>query len=421
MKGTVIGVLGLIIIVSVLFAILSTEREGFANVIDYFSDVSAGGHHTVILTKRNTVVVCGYNKDGRLGVGDTTSLIAPMPVAFPPFVKVKQIFTGNSSTFFIIDQNRVYASGNNDTFKLGINESSETYYAPTEIMSVTNIVKIGAGWNHTIFLSANNQVYGCGSNNVGQLAIDATFSISRPTLITSFPSDVKIVDISANSLAHSIFLDDKGVAYTCGWNWHGQLGNGTKANTFIPKALTIFPNPIKAIFTGATMSFFITTTDQVYACGNNYHGQLALSNYAAETTIPSLINFFDPSQIKIKTIAVGLRHTVFLSDKGIPYVIGDNTYGQLGTSDYQSPLDPTIPKYFIDRPSLTVHKITTGNYHTLFLTSENVLLATGLNNTGQLGIGDESIDTINTPTPCNIPIETPTSNISLLRANGYAN
>jgi alpha-tubulin suppressor-like RCC1 family protein len=83
----------------------------------------------------------------------------------------------------------------------------------------------------------------------------------------------------------------------------------------------------------------------------------------------------------VTQIAGGLSHSLFVESDGSLWVMGDNTYGQLG-------LGPTITNVNVPQ-ALTngIRTVTDGGYHSLFVKSDGSLWVMGGNFDGQLGDG----------------------------------
>lgn len=84
-------------------------------------------------------------------------------------------------------------------------------------------------------------------------------------------------------------------------------------------------------------------------------------------------------------VACGEKHTLFLTSRFEMYACGDNQHGQLGIpADTMTSVG--VPTQLMrDRP---VSGIYCGPYHSILQTSKGELYGMGLNNRGQLGLGN---------------------------------
>ena len=94
--------------------------------------------------------------------------------------------------------------------------------------------------------------------------------------------------------------------------------------------------------------------------------------------------------VEVKEVAAGYYHTIFLKNDGTVWATGWNEYGQLGLGDDTDRNTPT--KVNID----SVKEVVAGDKHTIFLKNDKTVWATGWNHDGQLGLGDKT--NRNTPT-----------------------
>jgi alpha-tubulin suppressor-like RCC1 family protein len=87
------------------------------------------------------------------------------------------------------------------------------------------------------------------------------------------------------------------------------------------------------------------------------------------------------STLPVTQVSGGLSHSLFIESDGSLWVMGDNTYGQLG-------LGSTITNVNLPQPlNSGVRTVAAGGYHSLFVKSGNSLWAMGGNFDGQLGDG----------------------------------
>eukprot|EP01016_Furgasonia_blochmanni_P009890 TRINITY_DN14146_c0_g1_i1.p1 TRINITY_DN14146_c0_g1~~TRINITY_DN14146_c0_g1_i1.p1 ORF type:complete len:382 (-),score=69.50 TRINITY_DN14146_c0_g1_i1:148-1248(-) len=87
----------------------------------------------------------------------------------------------------------------------------------------------------------------------------------------------------------------------------------------------------------------------------------------------------------IRDRSSGGHTTVAISDKGEVFVAGKNKWGRLGL-----PATSDSVKAITKVPGVVaISMVSCGNFHTLLLKSNNTVLATGHNKSGELGLGDK--------------------------------
>ena len=222
----------------------------------------------------------------------------------------------------------------------------ETYYdsdsAAINYDKIT-ITEISCGGDHSLFLTSEGYVYGCGYNWSGQLGLGNQFERKNPTLIHKYYDNtesvnynmIRITEISSG-LEHSLFLTSEDCVYSCGSNWNGQLGLGTGGEgtketrpTLIETyydsdsaAINYDKIIITKISSGGMHSLFLTSEGRAYSCGSNWNGQLGLGTNGEgnDKSSPTLIETYyynsgksrNYSNIRITEITANYYHSLFL-------------------------------------------------------------------------------------------------------------
>jgi len=281
----------------------------------------------------------------------------------------------------------------NDIGKLGINFFG---FMKAEIPLYT-IDKIVRGYSYTIGISTTGQLYGFGSNYIGQLGISGTFTEFTPIPVPGNPTIVAV----ACGYNHSIALDSMGKIYGTGQNDYGQLGINGTINEFTP--IPVSGNPtIVAVACGYNYSIALDSTGKIYGTGSNDYGQLGIGGTFNEFTlgISSTIKEFTPLPVPgnptIKAIACGFYYTIALDDSGNLYGTGNNESGQLGISG-------TINEFtLLPVPgNPTIVSVACGSSHSIALDNSGNLYGTGLNDQAQLGISGKTAEFTPIPVPGN--------------------
>lgn len=137
---------------------------------------------------------------------------------------------------------------------------------------------------------------------------------------------------------------------------------------------------------GRRSSFFVLPgAGQVFAMGENKHGQLGVDS-TDDVFIPTPVLLDNPSypeSVWVVAIAASAVHTLFLTQEGEVYATGWNRFGQFGTGGSEKVRIPT-------KVHSGVSSIATGYGHSLFLMEDQTVQACGLNSAGQLGDGTKT-------------------------------
>jgi|GEM_PF-2481771 len=361
--------------------------------------LSTGWNHSLYLpTVGGAALAWGVNVDGRCGLGNTNSPVTsgvkvkgPGGVALSNLVAVT---AGGSHSLVLQITNgarKLYAAGTNRNGQLGLPPLTNAL-SFTEVTAnlPTNVIGIVAGGRHSLLLGADGNVYGFGDNGAGQVGLGvATMSIRTNTQIATLSN---IVAIAAGT-EHSLALDSSGNAYAWGRGNSGQLGYETLSGTNRPRLVSGVAN-VRQVAAGDKHSLFLTAAGDVYACGLNNVGQLGLGSAVINTSTPTKLNF--PAGTVIAKLVTGLDRAHAIAANGKVYAWGYNVNGELGLGSANT--NATVPTP-AEVPALYGSKeIAGGAYQTFSLDASGTLLAVGLNEGGQLGIGSTSPVT-GTPTP----------------------
>jgi alpha-tubulin suppressor-like RCC1 family protein len=144
----------------------------------------------------------------------------------------------------------------------------------------------------------------------------------------------------------------------------------------VASAITVRPE-WRSIAAGESHSLVLAADGTIWGWGDNQYGQLDPSNNASSFTLPTLLN---PDTDWLR-ITAGYNHTLAIKTNNTLWAWGLNENGQLGLGNTDYPDSPT-PVGTDSDWSL----VAGGTYHTIALKTGGTLWAWGLNEDGQLGL-----------------------------------
>ena len=343
--------------------------------------ISAGGTHTVAFKNNTSAYAWGNNGYGQLGNTSATSSALPLQVyryeldeitIAGPLTRVIAVSAGGNHNLAIDSGNNVWAWGDNYYGQLGDGTLSVRYAAVSVLTSVngsplTGVSKISAGGSHSLALMGNNtvingnlvssgNVMSWGYNAVGQLGNKVTvFGIYSTGLNSTLPTPVvldapnnpnlsNVTSIAAGG-SHSLFLVNGGLSsatvWSCGYNFAGQLGDGTTINRNHGVVQVIFPSnvitssrfPVQ-VAAGLDHSLVRMSDGTVWGWGFNFYGELgnlaALGLYTPQpTAVQVMVSASAPLSGVTKIVAVG-NSSFAVDNNGQLWAWGENSFGQLG-------------------------------------------------------------------------------------------
>ena len=307
--------------------------------------ISAGGGHTVALDEEGKVYTWGFNYYGQLGDGTTNR--SEVPICIPICIsdkenelkgkKIISISAGGYHTVALDEEGKVYTWGDNYYGQLG-DEMTYRSKVPICISNKENelkgkkIISISAGGYHTVAIDEEGKVYTWGNNEVGQLGDGTTTNSVLPICISDKENELKgkkIISISAGG-GHTVAIDEEGKVYTWGFNYYGQLGDGTTTNSVLPICISNKENELKgkkiiSISAGGGHTVAIDEEGKVYTWGFNYYGQLG-DGTTTNSVLPICISNKENELKgkKIISISAGGASTIIIDEDGYMNIYGYN-------------------------------------------------------------------------------------------------
>jgi uncharacterized protein YjdB len=241
------------------------------------------------------------------------------------------------------------------------------------IAAGTNLIKIEAGWFHSVALCSDGSLYAWGDNRYGQVGDGTGGYLSNYDRYIPVLIGTGFTDIAAGGF-HSLAL--KGTTlYAWGNNWNGQLGDGTRS---FKKAPVKIGTGFTAIAAGEYYSLALKG-NTLYAWGQNNYNQLG-DRTKTDRIKPKKIG------TGYTAIVVGFNHSYALKGNTL-FAWGNNTLGELGDGTHTQRNTPI-------KISTGFTAIAAGYYHSLALKG-NTLYTWGYNCYSQLG--DGTLTDRNTP------------------------
>uniref|UniRef100_A0A4W3I9P5 HECT and RLD domain containing E3 ubiquitin protein ligase 3 n=1 Tax=Callorhinchus milii TaxID=7868 RepID=A0A4W3I9P5_CALMI len=338
----------------------------------------------------------GYTNLGQLGLGDVVEniIVRPRTCEFFSSKSVQEVACGRYHTAFVLQDGSVYTCGSNNWGQLGHEKEG---YRPEQVraLDAQTIKHTACGESHTLAVNDHGQVFAWGAGKDGQLGIDSMEeTVRKPRLVKSL-SGHEVTQVTCGSW-HCMALTKDGQLFAWGQNTHGQLGLGQGISSQSnPQCLkTLVGIPLAQITAGGAHSFALSLSGAVFSWGRNHCGQLGLSD-EKDRDVPFHVKFLRSQ--KIVHISCGEEHTAALTKSGGVFTFGSGLCGQLGHNFMNNEVNPRRVQELM---GTEVSQISCGRQHTLaFVPSSGLIYAFGRGNRGQLGTGH----TFNAQVPYKIP------------------
>ncbi|KAI8832945.1 regulator of chromosome condensation 1/beta-lactamase-inhibitor protein II [Chytriomyces cf. hyalinus JEL632] len=197
-----------------------------------FVAIAAGESHLLALCSKGKVYGWGINSHGQLGWPSRPEgrqkLCSRVRFVLPPNFQVRRIFAAGFSTFVQGShsddhQTRIYACGGNGYGELGMGDFAIKWHlSEVESMRGQEIEDIKGGLQHTVLLRKDGSVWVAGRGQNGQLGLGS--GVEHVQVFTRLDLPAKISSIACSTSGSQTYLiNDDGELFSCGYNCYGQL------------------------------------------------------------------------------------------------------------------------------------------------------------------------------------------------------
>ncbi|KAJ5071182.1 claret isoform a [Anaeramoeba ignava] len=196
---------------------------------------------------------------------------------------IQDVVSGYTSIYLLTSNQNAYGIGSNEYGQLGF-DSETLYKTEKPILIMKNVSKIFSGntSNHVFLLNSNQELFGCGNNLFGQLGLGESRKeyITKLTKIQNIPKG-EIIDIQSGYYYSIMLIEDgnenpKRKLYSCGYYEDNGLGKDENTYEFTEIKSSLFENDDNNIdfSVGYAHTLILTSNSKLIGFGYNYYGQL---------------------------------------------------------------------------------------------------------------------------------------------------
>lgn len=183
----------------------------------------------------------------------------------------------------------------------------------------------------------------------------------------------------ATGTYHSCAITKVGALKCWGYNYYGQLGNGTKTLSTVPVQVSGMTSGVVNVSAGYHSTCAVTTAGSVKCWGMNTQGQLG-DGSKTDRVVPSQVVGLTSNGVSVITSGM---HSCAILDGGAVRCWGANGYGQVGDGSTTERVSPVaVPSLSKDVMGLAL-----GQAHSCSIKTTGVVQCWGANGEGQLGDG----------------------------------
>lgn len=264
----------------------------------FVSVTASHGFSTAVSTDGDVYSWGTTNREGQLGIGNTTSAIHPtlaLRGQIPEGVKLVMARAGIYHVLALGDNGKVYAWGLNNNGQVGQTGLPQNWTPQTSPRAVSQgavpenvtLVSISAGGATSFALGSNGKAYAWGAGLSGHLAQGNSLAAraDQPAPVEmlrgAIPASAHITAVTAGG-NHTLLVASDGRQYACGHPAGGQLGYDGSGTTYqgLPRAAVFVPGVALASDTfvsvagGSEITWAVLSNGSAYACGSGSYGGL---------------------------------------------------------------------------------------------------------------------------------------------------
>ncbi|AYV83839.1 MAG: chromosome condensation regulator [Hyperionvirus sp.] len=299
--------------------------ERITGIPKNIAEVVCSEESTIIRLTNGTLLACGNNYYGQLGLGDNLNRYAFEEIKGIP-KNIVEVICNEFDTIIRLTDGTLMRCGNNENGYLGFGDSRDRFSFEGISGIPKNIVKVICSARTTIIMLTDGTLMGCGANMFGELGLGYNRDVTLFEEITGIPKNIKEVICG---LWHTIIRFANGRLMSSGYNRFGQLGLGDTVNRNIFQEIKGIPKDIVAVKNINHHTIVVLGDGRLMGCGFNNFGFLGFGDNRSRNSFEEIKGI----PTNIAEVICGKLHTVIRLTNGTMMSCGYNYGGQLGLRD----------------------------------------------------------------------------------------
>ncbi|XP_022827451.1 probable E3 ubiquitin-protein ligase HERC2 [Spodoptera litura] len=292
----------------------------------------AGGSKTLFIVSHDgKLFACGEGTNGRLGLGHSNNVSSPRANPYLSHVLVRRVavHSGGKHALALTADGKVYSWGEGEDGKLG-HGNRITLEVPRliETLSGERVVGIACGSAHSACVTARGHLYTWGMGEYGRLGHGDDMTQLYPKMVEAL-ANFRVVQVACGSRdAQTLALTACGKVFSWGDGDFGKLGRGGSDGCAVPMNIERLNTlGVIQVECGAQFSLALTRDGEVWTWGKGDYFRLG-HGCDAHVRRPTLVEALRGR--RVIHVAVGALHCLAVTSEHQVWAWGDNDHGQQG-------------------------------------------------------------------------------------------
>ncbi|GAB0100562.1 Probable E3 ubiquitin-protein ligase HERC2 [Sergentomyia squamirostris] len=296
--------------------------------------ISGGSKSLFVVSQDGKVYACGEGTNGRLGLGHNCNVSTPrqIPVLSQYVVKKVAVHSGGKHALALTLDGKVFSFGEGEDGKLG-HGNRLTLDKPKliEALRSKRIRDVACGSSHSAAITSSGELYTWGLGEYGRLGHGDNSTQLKPKLVSALLGH-RVVQVACGSRdAQTLALTEEGLVFSWGDGDFGKLGRGGSEGCSLPQQVERLNGVgVIQIECGAQFSLALTTNGEVWTWGKGDYFRLG---HGTDQHVRKPTPIQGLRGKKVIHVAVGALHCLAVTDTGQVFAWGDNDHGQQGSGN----------------------------------------------------------------------------------------
>lgn len=294
--------------------------------------LSGGSKSLFVVSQDGKVYACGEGTNGRLGLGHNYNVSEPrmLSVLSQYVVKKVAVHSGGKHAMALTLDGKVFSWGEGEDGKLG-HGTRITLDKPKliEALRSKRIRDIACGSSHSAAITSAGELYTWGLGEYGRLGHGDNATQLKPRLVSAL-LDYRVVQVACGSRdAQTLALTEEGFVFSWGDGDFGKLGRGGSEGCSVPHQVERLNGiGVVQIECGAQFSLALSKAGEVWTWGKGDYYRLG---HGSDQHVRKPTPIHGLRGKRVIHVAVGALHCLAVTETGQVFAWGDNDHGQQGS------------------------------------------------------------------------------------------